>query len=222
MIHVKAAALALAGLLLGASAASAVPAITETDLNFRSGPGPQYPVVGVIPGGTTVDVGVCTGSWCAVTYRGRRGYANRSYLAFNGGGPVYGTAEPELYYYEPYEYGYGPDYYYTYTPGFIVGGRFVHRGHRFRAGDHRFTPGGFERRGIAIQPGMISGGANIPQGGGRVGGPSVQPPSIGLGGGRGPVGGNAGPVLGQPGPGVSVAPAAGIPQGVQGSGAQPR
>ena len=50
-----------AALLLSTGAALAVPATAQTDLNVRSGPGTQYPVVGSIQGGETVDVGSCTG-----------------------------------------------------------------------------------------------------------------------------------------------------------------
>ena len=76
-----------AALLLSTGAALAVPATAQTDLNVRSGPGTQYPVVGSIQGGETVDVGSCTGSWCRVSFSGGSGYASRSYLAMGGGAP---------------------------------------------------------------------------------------------------------------------------------------
>src|SRR5690242_10050339 len=82
-------------LLLSAGAAAAAPATVSTDLNMRSGPGTQYGVVGTIPAGETVDVGGCTGSWCAVNFNGRTGYASANYLsggASVGGGGVVAVA----------------------------------------------------------------------------------------------------------------------------------
>ena len=67
-----------AALLLSTGAALAVPATAQTDLNVRSGPGTQYPVVGSIQGGETVDAGSCTGSWCRVSFSGGTGYASRN------------------------------------------------------------------------------------------------------------------------------------------------
>jgi len=62
-------------LALSAGAAAAVPAVVQTDLNMRSGPGPRYAIVGALPAGATVDVGGCTGSWCQVAYGGEQGSA---------------------------------------------------------------------------------------------------------------------------------------------------
>lgn len=79
-----------AGLLLGSvTVAAAGPALVTADLNLRSGPGVNYGVVGMLPGGSTVNVVGCRGSWCRVA---GGGYASRSYLD-NRGGPVY-AAEP--------------------------------------------------------------------------------------------------------------------------------
>src|SRR5215213_796365 len=73
-----------AALLLTTGAALAVPATAQTDLNVRSGPGTEYPVVGSIQGGETVNVGNCTGSWCRVRFEGGSGFASRSHLALGG------------------------------------------------------------------------------------------------------------------------------------------
>src|SRR6185436_18088337 len=81
-----------AALLLSTGAALAVPATAQTDLNVRSGPGTQYPIVGSIQGGETVDVGSCTGSWCRVSFGGGSGFASRNYLAMGGGAPGPGVA----------------------------------------------------------------------------------------------------------------------------------
>lgn len=119
-------------LLLTAGAAAAAPATVSTDLNMRSGPGTSYAVIDTIPGGATVDVESCTGSWCMVNYAGRSGYASASYLsggASVGGGAVAvapGYVE-EPYYDDYYDYGY------SYGPsiGIYAGPRYRYgwRGH---------------------------------------------------------------------------------------------
>lgn len=117
-----------AALLLSAGAAIAAPATAQTDLSVRAGPGVQYPVVGSIQGGETVDVGGCTGSWCQVSFSGGSGYANRSYLAM-AGGPGVGIAAEQYYVGDP-AYAYDDsDYGYAYGPGvgFYAGPRFHHR-----------------------------------------------------------------------------------------------
>lgn len=55
-----------------------------TDLNLRSGPGPGFTVMGVIPAETEVTVDGClpASSWCQVTYNGVQGWASGDYLSF--------------------------------------------------------------------------------------------------------------------------------------------
>ncbi|HZT27503.1 MAG TPA: DUF1236 domain-containing protein [Pseudolabrys sp.] len=64
------------------AAAAAVVATAVTPLNVRSGPGPQYPIVGAIPGrGHATITGCIQGSlWCQVTFNGRQGWAYSRYL----------------------------------------------------------------------------------------------------------------------------------------------
>lgn len=70
-------------------AASAVSAETEatawTDLNIRSGPGPMYSVIGVIPANGPVMVEGCLAdaSWCTVTHQGVTGWAAGNYMTAN-------------------------------------------------------------------------------------------------------------------------------------------
>ncbi|EAR49566.1 hypothetical protein OG2516_13801 [Oceanicola granulosus HTCC2516] len=54
-----------------------------TDLNIRSGPGPDFEVVGVIPedGNVTVEGCLENGNWCEVTYDGTTGWSYDQYLA---------------------------------------------------------------------------------------------------------------------------------------------
>ena len=121
-----------AALLLSASAAAALPAVAQTDLTVRSGPGTQYPVVGSIPAGKTVEAGSCTRNWCQVSFSGGSGYVNRRYLAMAGAVPSVGVAVAPAYTYD--DYAYADDYYdngYTYGPGIgvVVGSRFHNRHH---------------------------------------------------------------------------------------------
>ena len=53
-----------------------------TPLNIRSGPGPQYSIVGAIPDrGQATIIGCIQGSlWCQVSYNGRQGWAYSQYL----------------------------------------------------------------------------------------------------------------------------------------------
>ena len=71
------ASLPLSGVALAETAATAT-----TDLNIRSGPGPQYEIIGVVNAneGTTVK-GCLEGSkWCTVTQEGKDGWVYSDYL----------------------------------------------------------------------------------------------------------------------------------------------
>ena len=76
-----------AGLLLSTSAYAALNATATTDLNMRQGPGPQYPVVGVIDANATAAVSGCLPdrNWCQVSYNGVQGWAYGTYLAARTG-----------------------------------------------------------------------------------------------------------------------------------------
>ena len=84
--------LPLAGVLaaLAAPAMAATVGTAVTPLNIRSGPGPQYPVIGAIPTGREAVVNGCIrGSrWCQISYGGRQGWAYSQYLTMQvAGGP---------------------------------------------------------------------------------------------------------------------------------------
>ncbi len=75
-----------AGLLAatsGVAFAQSTTATATTDLNIRSGPGPQYEVLGVIGGNDQAVVNGCIegSKWCRVSYEGTEGWAYSDYLA---------------------------------------------------------------------------------------------------------------------------------------------
>lgn len=75
-------AAAIAAATMIPSLALAASASAITDLNIRSGPGPQYTVVGAIKDGDNATVKGCIeGSlWCQVVYHGKQGWAYSKYL----------------------------------------------------------------------------------------------------------------------------------------------
>ncbi|APX90182.1 hypothetical protein BV394_10970 [Brevirhabdus pacifica] len=72
----------VAALLAATSAHAATTAMATTDLNVRSGPGPQFEIVGVIDGNADVTVEGCleTANWCKVSYEGTDGWSYGQYL----------------------------------------------------------------------------------------------------------------------------------------------
>jgi uncharacterized protein YraI len=90
MINIKHALCGAGFLLLSAGAASAAPAFVVTDLNVRTGESTAFPVIGVLPGGSTVEVSGCGDGWCYVPSYG--GFASASYL--NIGAAAYGAVVP--------------------------------------------------------------------------------------------------------------------------------
>jgi uncharacterized protein YraI len=84
---------AAAALSSPASAASVASAMTP--LNIRSGPGPQYGVIGAIPTrGQATIVGCIQGSlWCQVSYNGTQGWVYSQYLTATLSGRSLAVAE---------------------------------------------------------------------------------------------------------------------------------
>jgi uncharacterized protein YraI len=82
--------------LAGAAQAQTVGTAT-TDLNLRSGPGPEQPVIGLIKARHKAHIlGCVEGSlWCQVDYRGKQGWAYSQYMSLAaGGGRVVVVREP--------------------------------------------------------------------------------------------------------------------------------
>ncbi len=96
----------VAALVIGAGSAAAATVVASNDLNVRSGPGVQYPVVAVIPQGDSATASNCNGAWCRVDFRGREGWASRSYL----GGAGASMAVTTTYGAPDYSPGYGAGY----------------------------------------------------------------------------------------------------------------
>jgi len=73
---------ALAATLLSSGAYAQSTVVAWTDLNLRAGPGPQFPIISVIPANGEVMVDGCleTASWCKVTHAGMEGWASGDYL----------------------------------------------------------------------------------------------------------------------------------------------
>ncbi|WP_127143315.1 DUF1236 domain-containing protein [Pelagibacterium montanilacus] len=92
---------ATAGLLMtGTAFAQTATATATTELNIRSGPGPQYEAIGVIDGGAQASVAGCLeeGMWCQVDYNGTTGWAYSDYLIVESSGETFVLTEraPEL------------------------------------------------------------------------------------------------------------------------------
>ena len=72
----------VAALSFGGGAWAQTAATATTDLNIRSGPGPQHPVTGVIEAGGEVTVNGCLqgSKWCTVTTASGEGWVYSDYL----------------------------------------------------------------------------------------------------------------------------------------------
>lgn len=81
--------------LMGAAQAQTIGTAT-TDLNLRSGPGPEQPVIGFIKARQKANIiGCIDGSlWCQVNFRGKQGWAYSQYMALNAGSGRIVVREP--------------------------------------------------------------------------------------------------------------------------------
>lgn len=77
--------LSTAAILFAGMASADTEATAWTELNMRSGPGPLYSIVGVIPANGAVSVEGCLAdaSWCTVTHEGVSGWASGNYMTAN-------------------------------------------------------------------------------------------------------------------------------------------
>ena len=83
MVATTAALLSLSASALAQSSVSAT-----TDLNVRAGPGPQYPIVGMIGAGQSTTLNGCleNSKWCTVATTGGEGWVYSDYLTGDFGG----------------------------------------------------------------------------------------------------------------------------------------
>jgi len=89
------------GALMTAGALAQTATATATsDLNIRSGPGPQFDIVGLIPAESSATVEGCLDEslWCQVDYDGATGWAYSDYLTIDAQGTAVILTErpPEL------------------------------------------------------------------------------------------------------------------------------
>ena len=84
---------AFAGFAMISTIAAADPGVATGNVNMRSGPGTQYPVITTIPAGAPIEVMGCQ-SWCQVAYAGAQGYVSGRYVGSDG----YSQLESSAYY----------------------------------------------------------------------------------------------------------------------------
>lgn len=99
MKHAAKIAVAGAGfaMLALAGPALAVPGYSTAHLNLRTGPGTQYPVVGLMEYNAAADITGCIAdySWCSVSLPGLNGWASAEYLVINQGDQVQQITGPD-------------------------------------------------------------------------------------------------------------------------------
>ncbi|MER9241797.1 DUF1236 domain-containing protein [Mesorhizobium sp. M0633] len=80
---VAGALIAMSGSALADTAVSAI-----TDLNVRAGPGPQYPVIGVLAAGqsATLDGCIANSKWCTIAAANGQGWVYSDYVTADFGG----------------------------------------------------------------------------------------------------------------------------------------
>jgi len=77
-------ALSCGALLLFAGAAAAKPGSAATTVNLRAESSTTSTILAKIPAGSRIDVGDCSGEWCAVTFQGKSGFAIATALDTTG------------------------------------------------------------------------------------------------------------------------------------------
>lgn len=89
-IKLAAGAMLATSALTGIAFAQASSATATTELNIRSGPGPQYASIGFIASGDSTSVEGCLegSKWCRVSYNGVDGWAYSDYLTADLSGEV--------------------------------------------------------------------------------------------------------------------------------------
>jgi uncharacterized protein YraI len=80
-------------IVVSAAHAAAEPAVTQSRVNLRSGPGPAFAPIVLMPAGVKLDAQKCSDEWCRVKYGRQVGYASRALLRI--GTDSYASAAPQ-------------------------------------------------------------------------------------------------------------------------------
>jgi len=144
LIRISLALIAAAMLALPSAAQAGGPAIayTTADLNMRTGPGTNYPVITTLPRGGAVTVFGCTPGfrWCDAAFVNARGWVSGRYLAYGGNGAYYGRPIPNAGVYL------GVPRYYRNYPIYRRGPRIAVPPYPYRPYNPGYPPRYFERR----------------------------------------------------------------------------
>lgn len=92
MSHTNRGLIATTFLLISAAHAAAEPAVAQSKLNLRVGPGAAFGIMAVLPPGTRVNTLKCTDDWCRVQLSRQIGYVSRDFL--KTGADSYASAAP--------------------------------------------------------------------------------------------------------------------------------
>jgi uncharacterized protein YraI len=90
--HASKVCIAAVAAVLCSPQAQAETATVDTKVNFRTGPGPAFSIIGVIAPGTRLAVEKCTEEWCRVRVGRARGYISRALL--KDGSDSFASAAP--------------------------------------------------------------------------------------------------------------------------------
>jgi uncharacterized protein YraI len=164
LLKLGSAVLAIA--MMGTVAAEARTGFSTANVNMRTGPDTEFPSVGVIPEGSTVNIQGCLRdeSWCDVLWGPNRGWVFSEYLAFSYRGemrplPDVGLVALSLPIIAFSARGYW-DRYYRGRPWYAERGRWYAYTPRARPGWHPPPRGprtpGWWRSGYSAPPGMMA------------------------------------------------------------------
>jgi uncharacterized protein YraI len=92
MPHAGSKPIAVMLLLMFAGSAAAEPVLAQSKLNLRTGPGPAFATLAVLPPGTKFDAQKCSDEWCRVKFGRQVGYVSRAYLGM--GADSYASVAP--------------------------------------------------------------------------------------------------------------------------------
>jgi len=79
---------------LSAAPALADPAYVKSTVHLRAGPGTDNESLGKIPAGSLIDASNCAEGWCAVDWKGKKGFSIATALDQSGRVPIRPSAVP--------------------------------------------------------------------------------------------------------------------------------